>query len=125
MRGAVEEIIMRKFIVLVTLIIPIAIGCATKPKSVVNNDNSSQNNSSSKSTGVVSYQYRSGGCSTVVVVDADKQHDQIILIPKDPLPSQCDKDGAKIAFNYRTLKMPNPKGCLIGIPAELSNVSKK
>jgi hypothetical protein len=77
---------------------------------------------SSKTTGKVSHAYKKSGCSTVIVVDSQPC---LILIPKAKLPKALDKDGMLISFNYRKLKMPNPKGCVKGIPAEISNASKK
>lgn len=77
-----------------------------------------------KTIGIVSHQYRSGGCKTVIIVN-DAQGNEIVLIPKDPLPSKLDKDQLKIRFDYTTLKMPNPKGCGKGIPAVITNVQKE
>jgi hypothetical protein len=47
------------------------------------------------------------------------------LIPRDTLSPEFDIDGLEIFFNYRKLKMPNPKGCSVGIPAEIKDISKK
>ena len=84
-------------------------------------DNSSSENG--KTVGMVSHQFRASGCNTVIVIN-DSQGNEIILIPKDPLPSKLDKDHLKIRFDYTTLKMPNPKGCGKGIPAQITNVQK-
>lgn len=74
-------------------------------------------------TGKVSHQYRANGCATVILVSG--ADGEMVLIPKDPLPKDLDVDGAEIRFNYHTLKMPQPAGCASGIPAELTDISKK
>lgn len=76
-----------------------------------------------KTTGKVSHQYRADGCSTVVLVV--KGENTITLIPIQKLPESLDVDGLEITFNYHTLKVPQPKGCLKGIPASLKEVEKK
>ncbi len=77
----------------------------------------------SLSSGRVSHQYRATGCLTVILVD--KPGEAHVLIPREQLASKYDKDGLELNFNYHLLKMPNPKGCEVGIPAELSNISIK
>jgi|GEM_PF-713908 len=74
-------------------------------------------------TGKVSHKYRAAGCSTVIVFTKDGT--EMTLIPKDKLSSEFDVDGLEIAFNYRPLKMPNPAGCTAGMPAEITDLSKK
>lgn len=82
--------------------------------------------STPKTIGKVSHQYRSGGCSSVILVSpASSDETPVILIPKDKLPSKFDVDGMEISFNYLTLKMPQPAGCTSGMPAEITNISKK
>ena len=78
-----------------------------------------------KTTGKVSHQFRSTGCATVIVVNQEGQKESLILIPKDMLPSAFDVDGTEIHFNYHTLRMPQPKGCDKGIPAEITDITKK
>jgi hypothetical protein len=75
--------------------------------------------------GKVSHQYRETGCSTVILVNSENQDKPLTLIPRDTLSPEFDIDGLEILFNYRTLKMPNPKGCTVGIPAEITDISKK
>jgi hypothetical protein len=75
-------------------------------------------------SGIVSHKYRSTGCSTVVVVKQEEGED-LTLIPKDKLAKEYDVDGLNILFNYHTLRMPQPQGCTVGIPAEITDVSKK
>ncbi len=72
--------------------------------------------------GKVSHQYAATGCPTVVIVKADEP---ITLIPKEALSSEFDVDGLEIYFDYKTLKIRNPAGCSVGIPAAITNVSKK
>ena len=74
-------------------------------------------------TGKVSHEYRATGCNTVI--NFEQEGVRMTIIPKDPLPSELDIDGTQITFNYRTLRMPNPEGCTVGIPAEVSDISKK
>jgi hypothetical protein len=73
--------------------------------------------------GKVSHKYRAGGCSTVIVFIKDGT--EMTLIPKDKLAAEFDVDGQAIMFNYRPLKMPNPAGCTVGMPAEITDLSKK
>ena len=74
-----------------------------------------------KTIGKVSHQYRTTGCATVVIINSSTD-EVITLIPKDALPEKLNVDGMKISFDYRPLKMHNPEGCAVGIPAELTNV---
>ena len=75
---------------------------------------------SDQTRGKVSHQYRSTGCSTVIIVKSGQE--VITLIPKDKLPEQFDKDGLEIRFDYLPLKMHNPAGCNTGFPATISNI---
>ena len=75
--------------------------------------------------GKVSHQYRKTGCATVIIVNNENKDKPLTLIPKDTLSPVFDIDGLEVLFNYRALKMPNPKGCSIGIPAEIKDISKK
>lgn len=75
--------------------------------------------------GKVSHQYSATGCATVVIVKKEGQEKPLTLIPRTKLPSSLDVDGLEISFNYLPLKMPQPAGCNVGIPAELTDISKK
>jgi hypothetical protein len=77
---------------------------------------------STKTTGKVSHMYRKSGCSTVIILKTSPEQ---VLIPKEKLPKGLDKDGLVICFNYRKLRMANPKGCMKGTVAEITNASKK
>ncbi|MCE3280778.1 MAG: hypothetical protein K0S44_2969 [Bacteroidetes bacterium] len=74
-------------------------------------------------TGKVSHQYRATGCATVIVFN--NEGTEMTLIPKDKLPAEFDVDMMEIKFNYHTLKMANPAGCNVGIPAEITEITKK
>jgi hypothetical protein len=74
-------------------------------------------------TGKVSHQYRAGGCATVIVFN--NEGTEMTLIPKDKLPAEFDVNMMEIKFNYHTLKMANPAGCNVGIPAEITEITKK
>ena len=77
---------------------------------------------SPKTVGKVSHQFKKTGCSTVIIIKNTAPMEDVILIPKTALPKKWDKDGLEISFLYKPLRMPNPKGCEKGIPAELSNI---
>ena len=74
-----------------------------------------------KTKGKVSHQYRSGGCATVIIANVDGN--TLTLIPSIKFVDKFDVDGLAIAFDYRPLKMHNPEGCNVGIPAEIINVT--
>lgn len=110
------------FIIMLTISV---VACKSKKEasSTVAATNSTQTSTVGATTGKVSQMYKAGGCSAVIIVK-DGEH-ELTLIPKDKLASQFDVDGLEIKFNYRTLKMPNPAGCTSGIPAEITDISKK
>ena len=76
-----------------------------------------------KHFGKVSHQYKTKGCSTVIIIK--RTDGDIILIPKTPLPKALDKNNLEIKFDYRVLRIPNPKGCEKGQPAEITNCSRR
>ena len=84
---------------------------------------SPETDNSSKTIGKISHQYRSTGCSTVIVVT--NSDGELTLIPKDKLDNKLDKDGIEIYFNYQTLRMPQPANCNVGLPAEITNITFK
>ncbi len=73
-------------------------------------------------TGTVSHQFRADGCSTVIIVAGEED---LILIPVKGLPAELDVDGKVLLFDYVMLRMPQPEGCMKGLPAELTNLSEK
>lgn len=119
---------MRFFLVITTLIFVFSYSCKTKHKSEVSGKDKERIETDANDTrtiGKVSHQYRSGGCATVITIkEADKEN-IITLIPSMPLAKEFDVDGLTIKFNYQPLKMRNPDGCSVGIPAEITNISKK
>ncbi len=94
--------------------------CKTQPSKT----DSTQIADASKTIGIVSHKYNVTGCATVIIVNQTNE-EELVLIPSKPLEKNIDADGLEINFNYRMLKMPNPKGCNVGVPAEITNVSKK
>ena len=74
--------------------------------------------------GKISHKYESTGCGTVIVIPANDNAAEITIIPKDKLSKDVDMDGQLIRFDYRPLKMPQPAGCTVGIPAEITNINK-
>jgi hypothetical protein len=81
-----------------------------------------QGNNQGAFVGRVSHKYREGGCATVIIIPGEGS--EITLIPKDKLRADIDMDGQLIKFDYRALKMPQPAGCTVGIPAEITNINK-
>lgn len=101
----------------------LAPACKTK-KTVEGNENNTANNSE-LSAGKVSHQYRETGCATVIIVERKAEESPLTLIPFQKLPDKFDKDGIQIKFHYRLLRMPNPAGCSVGLPAEITDISKQ
>lgn len=95
-------------------------GCKTK-----NSVNTQETTVPQKTIGKVSHQFRSTGCSTIIIVETKDTVNPLILIPRDPLPKKIDKNNLRISFNYHTLKTPQPQGCDKGIPAEITDPEKK
>ena len=118
---------MRSYIVLITICLGIIISCKSKKEASASTPvtASEQPTAKGNTLGKVSHQYKATGCATVVLVKLEGQENPLTLIPKDKLPGSFDVDGLEILFNYRTLKMPQPAGCNVGIPAELTEISKK
>ena len=122
---------MRKIFFLLLIICVVSCSCKTKEKSVktssttttVSTTTTAPTVAKGTTLGKVSHQYRATGCATVIIVT--KPGVITTLIPKDTLSSAFDVDGLEIYFNYRPLKMPNPAGCTVGIPALISDISKK
>ncbi len=124
---------MKKIFLLLAIIGVVSCSCKTKQKAAKNDTttatatvtttNTTSTVTKGTTLGKVSHQYRATGCSTVIIVTDPVN--TTTLIPKDTLSSEFDVDGLEIYFNYRPLKMPNPKGCSVGIPALISNISKK
>lgn len=73
-----------------------------------------------KTKGKVTHQYKTTGCATIIICEA-KNSDTLFLIPATPI-TDFDKDGLEILFNYRIVKIHNPKGCSKGIPAQITDI---
>jgi hypothetical protein len=117
---------MKNLFYLLALTSLIAISCKTKTVSQ-NNDNNAVKATTviGKTLGTVSHQYQSTGCNTVIIVNGGDASSLLTLIPKDALSAEFDKEGMQLYFDYHPLKMPQPEGCSHGIPAEITNISKK
>src|SRR4051812_49319974 len=107
---------MRSIIIMLSLVVSFTTGCKSKKEATSTTASATVGGT----TGKVSHQYQSTGCSTVVIISAADA--PITIIPKDKLSKEFDLDGQEITFDYHPLKMPQPAGCNVGIPAELSNI---
>jgi hypothetical protein len=108
---------MKSYILILSIVVSIFGACKSKKETT------STGNAAPKVVGTVSHQYKATGCATVIVIKQEGA-DDITLIPKDKLNSKFDVDGLKVSFNYQPLKMPQPQGCNVGMPAEITNISK-
>ena len=113
---------MRFFLLVIILGLFILPGCKAKHDAVKQIAVTSVNAGST--LGKVSHQYSKTGCATVVIIKKEGEKD-LTLLPKDILSKEFDVDGLEIYFNYRLLKIKNPEGCNVGIPAQLTDISKK
>ena len=104
----------RIFILFIALIIASGFACKTMPAA---------SSVSNKTEGTVSHKYKSAGCNTIIIVKVE--NNPLVLIPSTPLPKEFDTDGLEIYFDYNMLRIPSPAGCGEGIPATISNISKK
>jgi hypothetical protein len=120
---------MKSFTFLLAISLTLVLACKTKQKASTTISDTTTGATKvvvkGSTLGQVSHQFRVKGCSTVVYVKQADQPEPLTLIPRDTLPKSLDVDGLEIYFNYRTLKMKNPEGCTVGIPAELTDISKK
>ncbi len=116
---------MKKIFLYVIIILFLNCSCKTQKINSSNVKKQEQDIYKGKSFGKVSHQYRTGGCNSVIIVSMKGPAGNVTLIPKDKLPDSFDVDGMEIFFDYHPLKMPNPSGCVEGIPAEITNILKK
>lgn len=112
---------MKAFILVPVCLLTLLYGCVTKQEIIVVKESVP----AGSMLGIVSHQYRATGCATVVITKPQNPEESITLIPRDTLPSALDVDGLEIYFNYRPLKMHNPAGCKVGMPAALTDIVKK
>jgi|GEM_PF-1036707 len=115
---------MKSTFLLLALILAISTGCKTHSQGSGCCSKQQTATVTGATTGKVSHQFQATGCGTVIVVDNAGNNDPQILIPKDKLAKEFDKDGLVIKFNFRLLKMPNPAGCATGNIAEITDISK-
>jgi hypothetical protein len=100
-------------------------GCKSKQQiNTINTEEKKTAQTNIKTVGRVSHRNRETGCNTVIIVQNKDNTDSLMLIPR-LLLNEFDVDKMEIYFDYRILRMPNPKGCKEGVPVEVSNVSKK
>ena len=76
------------------------------------------------SSGKISHKYVSNGCSPIIISYKNPMHDTLTLIPLNSL-KEMDKDGKEVLFNFKTLKVHQPKGCGDGIPVYITAIRAK
>jgi len=116
---------MKNILFIIVIVIFISTSCKTKQSISPTTKAVEQKSVKGKTLGKVSHQYKPSGCATVIIINKEGQDKPITLIPKDELPKGIDVSGQEIYFDYHTLRMKNPAGCDVGIPAEITNISKK
>lgn len=127
---------MKSIIIILALFISLGTACKTKKSAIAttrsttsasvqtgDTGTSATGNNEGINTGKISHKYRSTGCETVIIIQSEGGS-EITLIPKDKLSNDVDMDGQLIRFDYKTLKMPQPAGCNVGMPAEITNITK-
>ncbi|MBL7883766.1 MAG: hypothetical protein JNL69_06830 [Bacteroidia bacterium] len=111
---------MKAYVLILSIVVSLLSSCKSSKDSSASASNAS---AIGKTTGVVSHKYKATGCSSVIVVKQDGE--ELTLIPKDKLSGKLDVDGLEVTFDYNPLKMPQPEGCTVGMPAEITNLAKK
>lgn len=119
---------MKKYVFFLLISVLAVSSCKSKKKASASADSapavaSRAEEPAGNTTGKVSHRYRQSGCATVITFMQDGT--ETTLIPSVKLDAGYDVDGLDVRFNYRLLKMPNPEGCNAGIPAEITDLSKK
>jgi len=109
---------------IVTLYCFVLIACKSKQLDLPKTTDADTSASSIKKEGIVTHQYKSVGCETIIICKPTNENDTLFLIPMTSL-EKFDIDNLKISFNYRILRVHNPKGCKQGIPAQISNIKIK
>lgn len=97
----------------------------TNPKVENNTVTEAPVNIENKTLGKVSHKYKATGCNTVIEVKLEAEGEIQTLIPKDKLAAAFDVDGTEIYFNFLLLRMPQPAGCSVGQPADITDIVKK
>lgn len=98
------------------------LACKSKKDTASKTNETEQATNTVKGEGKVTHQFKSTGCGPVII--CKKENDTLYLIPVNPL-DKFDVDGLEIVFNYRIVRVHNPKGCHKGIPAQVSNIKAK
>jgi len=76
--------------------------------------------------GKVTHLINANQCTSIIVLNKDaRSNNELILLPKDPLSAELNKEGTELKFHYRPLKIKNPEGCLKGMPVALTEVTKR
>lgn len=110
---------MKAYVLILSIVVSLLSSC----KSSKDAGTSSSNSTAGKTSGIVSHKYKATGCATVILVKQDGE--ELTLIPKDKIAGKLDVDGLEVTFDYNPLKMPQPEGCTVGMPAEITNLAKK
>lgn len=79
--------------------------------------------SEGKLEGVVSSKYKNKGCGYLVQVKVAGK--KMYFMPKTPLEKAFEKNGLRIKFNYRRLRLPSPPNCEFCYMVELKDLEKK
>lgn len=84
-------------------------------------DPKSKDDANDFSRGIVSLELKKNGCAALVK-GFTPDGEELVLIPNKPL-GNLEKEGQKIKFHFRLLRMPQPEGCTKGVPAELTDLT--
>lgn len=76
-----------------------------------------------KLEGVVSSKFKNKGCGYLVQVKVGGK--KMYFMPKTPLEKAFEKNGMRIKFNYRRLRLPSPPNCEFCYMVELKEIEKK
>lgn len=97
-----------------------------KTKEPVAIETYSNTEDSSFTYGKVTHLINTNQCVCITVFNKKSNPSiELILLPKDPLPYNLNKEGTEIKFHYHTLKIKNPEGCLKGMPAVLTEITNR
>jgi len=114
---------MKIHILFLALVISFAAACKSKKEGATSTKETST--TTPKIIGKISHKYRAMGCATVIITANPDGGEELTLIPSVKLASEFDVDGMQISFYYHTLRMPQPEGCITGMPAEIKDISEK